>query len=134
MEPAAIDDHDHLFPNFAEGHHHLMDRLAECLGITMGHDFREDCGGAVLHGADNREQHATGEAAPGARAEPRLAFEALVTFALTLTQRARGQATALGFAPPAGAREGKTPEDGFVGIEHNDLAPAGLVCESRECD
>ena len=84
VDPAPIDDHDHLFPNFAEGRHHLMDILAEFLGIKMGHDFIEDFGGAVLHGADNREQHATGDAAPGAIAEPRLALKALVAFDLTL--------------------------------------------------
>jgi hypothetical protein len=53
MDPATIDDHDHLFPNFAQGRHHLMDVLAEFLGIKMGHNFIEDFGGAVLHGADN---------------------------------------------------------------------------------
>src|SRR2546425_12851617 len=113
LDPAPIDDHADLFPNFAEGRHHVMAILAEVLGIKMGHDFREDFGGAVLHGADNREQHATGDAAPGARAEPRVAFEALVACDLTLAQRARGEATALGFAPPACPREGKTPEAGF---------------------
>jgi len=28
MDPAAIDDHDDLFPDFAEGGHHLMHILA----------------------------------------------------------------------------------------------------------
>ena len=134
MDTAAIDDHDDLFPGFAEGRHHLMDILAQLLGIKVGHDFREDFGGAILDGADDAEQHAAGDPAPGAIAYPCLAFEGFLAFYLTLAQRARGEATALGFAPPACPREGKTPEAGFVFLEHNDLAPAGLVFERREFD
>ena len=41
LDPAPIDDHADLFPNFAEGRHHVMEILAEVLGIKMGHDFIE---------------------------------------------------------------------------------------------
>ena len=134
LAPAPIDDHAHLLPNFAAGRHDLMDIVAAFLGITMGHDVVEDFGGAVRHGAANREQHATGDATLGARAEPRVAFEARVAFALPLVQRAHWPAPARGFAPPAGPGEGKTPAHGGVFLEPNHLAPAGLGFESRECE
>jgi len=37
-------------------------------------------------------------------------------------------------APPAGAGEGKAPQDGFVGIEQDELASTGLVLERRQFD
>ena len=70
VDPAAIDDHHHLFAGFAESSHHLMEILAQFLGIKMGDDFIEDFGGAILHSAEDREQHAAGDAAPGAVARP----------------------------------------------------------------
>jgi hypothetical protein len=42
MDPAAIDDHDDLLPSCAEGRHHLMEILAQRLGIKVRHDFIED--------------------------------------------------------------------------------------------
>jgi hypothetical protein len=42
MDPAPIDDHDGLFRGFAAGCHHLVDILAQLLGIKMGHDFIKD--------------------------------------------------------------------------------------------
>jgi len=39
MDPAAIDDHDDLFAGFAEGGHHLMEILAQFLGIKVRDDF-----------------------------------------------------------------------------------------------
>ena len=39
---------------------------------------------------------------------------------------------ALGCAPPASAGQGKAPEDRFVFIEHNDLAPARPVLEGGQ--
>ena len=50
---------------------------------------------------------------------PRLAFEGLLAFDLTLAQRAYGEAGALSFAPPAGAGQRKAPQERFVCIEHN---------------
>ena len=81
---------------------------------------------------NDTEQHPAGDTAPGAVADPRLAFEALVAFDLTLAQWPGGQASTLGFAPPARPGEGKTPEDGFIFIEQNDLTLAGAVLEGRE--
>jgi hypothetical protein len=63
---------------------------------------------------------------------PRLAFEGLLAFDLTLAQRAYGEAGALRFAPPAGAGQRKAPQDRFVFIAQNDLATARLVCEGGE--
>ena len=42
MDPAPIDDHHHLFLGVPEGCHHLMDILAQLLGIKVRHDFIED--------------------------------------------------------------------------------------------
>ncbi len=71
MDPAAIDDHHNLCADFAEGGHHLMEILASLLGIKVGHDFIKDFGGAILDGPNDTEQHATGDTAPGAMADPR---------------------------------------------------------------
>src|SRR5262245_49704681 len=48
MDPAAIDDHHHLFADFAARRHDLMHVLAQLLGIKMGHDFIEDLRGPIL--------------------------------------------------------------------------------------
>jgi hypothetical protein len=53
MDPAAIHDHHDVFAGFAEGGHDLMEILASLLGVKVGHDFREDFRGAILHGADD---------------------------------------------------------------------------------
>jgi len=127
MDPAAIDDHHDLFVRFAEGRHHLMQILTELLGIEVRHDFIEDFGGAILDRANDAEQHATGDAAPGTILHPRLAFEGLLAFDLALAQGAGREAIALGSAPPARPGQGKAPEDRFVLIEQNDLAPAGSI-------
>jgi hypothetical protein len=55
MHPTAIDDHHDLFAGVAEGCHHLMEILAQLLGIKVGHDFRKDFRGALLDGAANAE-------------------------------------------------------------------------------
>ena len=134
MDPAAIDDHDDLFADFAEGRHHLMEILAPLLGITMRDDLIKDFGGPILDGAQHAEQHPAGDAAPGAILPPRLAFEGLLAFDLALAQGTYREASALGCAPPARPRESKAPQDRFVCIEQNDLAPARPVLEGREVD
>jgi hypothetical protein len=67
-----------------------------------------------------------------AMASPRLAFEGLLAFDLTLAQWAYGEAGALSFAPPARAGQRKAPQDRFIFIEQNDLATARLVLEGGE--
>ncbi len=119
MDATAVGHHDHLFAGTAKEGHHLMDVLAKPLRIKMGDHLREDFGGPILDSADDAEQYAAAHAAPGARAEPRLAFEGFLTFDLTLTQWPQREARALGFAPPAGAGQSKTPEDSFIFIEQN---------------
>jgi hypothetical protein len=132
MEPTAIDDHHHLFLGFAEGRHDLMEILAQFLGIKMRDDFVEDFGGAILDRANDAEQHPTGHPTPRAILQPGLPFETLVTFDLTGTQRPCEQASALDFAPPARSGEGKTPEDGFILIEQNDLTLTSPILESSK--
>src|SRR2546428_2492761 len=133
MDPAAIDDHHDLFAGFAEGRHHLMEILAQFLGIKVRHDFIEDFGGAILDRPYDTESHAAGDTAPGARADPRLPFERLFTSDVTLAQWTRGEAIALGAAPPAQPGQGKAPEERFIFIEHNDLATAGPILQGGEC-
>jgi hypothetical protein len=66
---------------------------------------------------------------------PGVPFEGLLTLHLTSREGARGQAVALGLAaPPAGAGEGKAPQDRFVGIEQDELAAPRLVRERRQFD
>jgi hypothetical protein len=129
MDPAAIDNHHDLFVCFAEGRHHLMEILAQFLGIKVGHDFIEDFGGPILDRPNDTEQHAAGDMTPGAIPHPRLAFEGFGAFDLTRTQGAEREASTLGFTPPAGAGQGKAPEDGFVFIEQNDLTTARPVLQ-----
>src|SRR5262245_19669605 len=134
MNPAAVDDHHDLFASFAEGRHDLMEILAQLLGIKVRHDFIEDFGGPILDGPNDTEQHAAGDTAPGAILHPRLPFEGLLAFNLTLTQGAYGEASPPGYTPPARAGQRKAPQDRFVFIEQNDLTPTGLIFESREVD
>ena len=70
----------------------------------------------------------------GARADPRLAFERFVTSDVTLAQWTRGEAIALGAAPPAQPGQGKAPQDSFIFVEHNNLALARSVLQGSECE
>jgi hypothetical protein len=132
VDATTVGDHDHLFAGVAKEGHHLMDILAQPLRLKMGDDLVEDFGGAILDRPYDTQQHPAGETAPRALADPRLAFERLCTSDLTRAQWPGGQASALGFAPPARAGEGKTPEDGFIFIEQNDLTSASAVLERSE--
>ena len=134
MDPTAIDDHHDLFAGFAEGRHHLMDILAQLLGIKMGHDFIEDFGGPILDSPKDAEQHPAGDAAPGAILHPCLAFEGFFAFDLALAERTVGRRARWACAPPARAGEGKAPQDRFIFIEQNDLAAACLVLEGSKFD
>jgi hypothetical protein len=134
MNPTAIGHHHDLFAGFAEGCHHLMDILAQLLGIKVGHNFIEDFGRAVLHRPNDAEQHPAGNAAPRAIRQPRLPFEPCFAFDLALAQRTGGQTRALGAAPPASPGEGKAPQDRFIFVEQNDLAPARSVLQGSEVD
>ena len=134
MDPAAIHDHHDLFLRFLEGRHHLVQILAQLLGIKVRHNCIEDFGSTILDCPQDAEQHTAGDPAPGAIVEPRLAFEGFIAFDLTLTQGPREQTRALGGAPPAGAGQGKAPEDRFVFIKQNDLAPTCPVLEGRKVD
>jgi hypothetical protein len=132
MDAAAIDNHHDFFAGFTQGRHDLMDILAQLLGIKMRDDLIEDFRCPKLDGANHAEQHAAGDAAPGAIVQPSMAFERLFPFDLTLAQGTRGQAIALGTTPPAPPGERKAPEDGFICIEQNNLTPARLILEGRE--
>ena len=134
MPPTAIDDHHDLFAGFAEGCQHLMEIWAQCLGIKMGNDFREDCGGAILHSAEDRAQDPAGDAAPGAVAQPGLPSQGLLLGDLTLPQRTEREARTLRCTPPARAGQGKAPEDGFVCIEQKDLTATRLGLEGGKCE
>jgi hypothetical protein len=132
MDATPIDDHHDLFASFAKDAHDLMHILAEFLGIKMGHDLIKDARCPILDRANHTEQYPAGHTAPTPGAQPRLAFAALFVFDLTLGQRARWEAVTPGCTPPAGPREGKAPQNGFIFIEQNDLATAGSVLQGRE--
>jgi hypothetical protein len=132
MDATTIDDHHDLLVGFAKDAHDLMDILAEFLGIKMRHDLIKDAGRPILDSANHTEQDSAGHTAPTPGAQPRLAFAALLAFDLTLCQRARREAITLGFAPPAGPREGKAPQNGLIFIEQNDLATASSVLQGSE--
>src|SRR5215831_8151807 len=129
MDPAAIDDHHDVFTRFAAGRHHLMKILTQLLGIKVRHDFVEHFGGAILDRANDAEQHAARDTTPRAILHPRLAFEGLLVFDLTVAQRACRNASALRCVPPARTEQGKAPDDRFVCIEQNDLTTTRLVFE-----
>ena len=132
VEATAVGDHDHLLARVAQAGQHWMAIVAQPLRLNMGHDLVEDVGGAILDRTHDPEQPPAGDPAPGAILPPCLAFERCLACALALAQRARGEARALGFAPPAGPGEGEAPEDGFIFIEPNDLTPAGPVLKGSE--
>src|SRR5262245_18645651 len=134
VDATAVGDHDHVFPRMAKKGHHLMDILAEPLRIKMRDDLIDDARGAILHGTNDAEQHTAGDTTPGAILHPRVAFQGFLAFDLTLAQRARREASALHFAPPARSREGKAPQDRFIFIEQDDLAPTGAVLQRRQFD
>ena len=132
LDATAVGHHDHLCAGVATEGHHLMEVLAKPLCLKMRDNLIEDFGGPILDSADDTEPHTAGDTAPGAIADPRVAFEALGAFDLALAQWPGGQASTLGFAPPARPGQGKTPEDGFIFIEQNDLPLAGSVLEGGE--
>ena len=134
MDATAIDDHDDLCTSFAKDAHDLMNILAQLLGIKVRDNFIEDFGGAVLDRAQHTEQHAARDPAPGAIAHPRLAFEGFVALDLALAQRTDGQTRPLGAAPPAQPGEGKAPQDRFIFVEQNDVAPTRAVLQGRKLE
>jgi hypothetical protein len=132
MDATAIDHHDDRLSGGAKEGHDLVDVLAKSLGRKMGDDFIEDCRRPILDGTKDAQQHTARHAAPTPIAHPGWAFEGLVAFDLTPAERADGQAIPLGFTPPAGAGQGKAPQDRFIGIKQKNLATTGAVCERRE--
>jgi hypothetical protein len=133
MDATAIDDHDHLFSRMAKERHDLMDILAKPLSIKLGHDLIEAFRGPILDGTQDTEHDPTGHATPTPIAPPRLTFEVLFAFDLACTEGACGQAKTLGgAAPPARPWERKTPDDGFIFIQQNKLAPLSTVLQSSQ--
>jgi hypothetical protein len=53
---------------------------------------------------------------------------------LTSAQRTDRQTRALGAAPPAQPGQGKAPQDRFIFVEPNDLAPTRAILQGREVD
>ena len=48
MDAAPVHDHHDLLLRMAEDRHHLMNILAQILGIKVRHDFIEDFRGAIV--------------------------------------------------------------------------------------
>jgi hypothetical protein len=134
VDATAVNDHHDLCPGMAKERHHLLDRVAQPLGITLGDDCREDFRGAIVDGADNAEQSPTGHTAPTPVGPPRLTFEHLCAFNVAGTEGADGEAKTLGgAAPPARPRERKPPDKGFIFIQQNNRAPLGAGLQSGQC-
>ena len=106
--------------------------LPQLLGLKVRHNFIEDFGGAILHRANNAEQHAAGDRGSRSDTPPRLAFQGFLAVDVALAQGADGEAHPLGFAPPTRTGQGKAPEHRFVFIEHNDLTPTCPVLQGSE--
>ena len=134
MNPPASDHHHDLCAALAERRPDVMQIWAELLRSTVGHHCIKDFGGAILDRAHDAEQDPPGDAAPGALRHPCLACEGCLACALTWPEGAEREASPLGGAPPARAGQGKAPEDGCVGLEHNHLAPASLGLQSRQLE
>src|SRR4029453_13542094 len=132
VDAAPIDDQHDLFASGAEGGHHLMEILAQLLGIKMRDDLIEDFGCAILDGTKHTQQHAAGDAAPGAILPPRLACAGFLAFDLALAQWPYREASPLGGGPPAPAGQGTAPHEGFVCIEQNSPPTATLVLEGSK--
>ena len=133
VDATAVGDHAHLLPRMATKGQHWMARLAYPLRGTMRDALRDDARGAIRYGSDDAAQHAAGATAPGALRHPCLAFAGCLAVALTLAQRARGEARARHLAPPARPGEGKAPQDRFIFLEPDARATAGPVREGSEC-
>jgi hypothetical protein len=133
MAAPAVGHPDHLFAGVATEGHHWMDGLAPPLCLKLGAYLREDFGRPLRDRADDPAPHPAGDTAPGARAEPRVAVEALVAVDLALAQGTGRQASPLGCAPPARPGQGKTPEAGFIFLQQTALTPASPIGEGSEC-
>jgi hypothetical protein len=68
------------------------------LGIKLRDDLIADLGCPIVDSSNDTEQDPAGDPAPEALVAPGLAFESLLTLALTLRQGARGEAGARGRA------------------------------------
>jgi hypothetical protein len=134
MEATAIHHHDTLFPRAAKERQHLVDIVATPRSLTMGNDLKEAFRRPIVDGPKDAPQHTTGHAAPTPIAPPALALEGLRAFALAPAQWASRPALPLSFPPPAGPGEGKAPQDCFLSIEQDHLAPTGTVCERCEVE
>src|SRR5262245_47117367 len=80
MDAAPVHDHHDLLLRMAEESHHLMNILAQILGIKVRHDFIEDLRGPILHGTKNVQQDAAPDPAPGAMLRPDLPLERFLSF------------------------------------------------------
>jgi hypothetical protein len=134
LDPAAIDDHHDLLAGCAAGRHPWRDLVAHLLGLKVRHDLIEDFGGPLLDRPHATAPPTAGETAPRALASPRVAFERGVACALTLTQRAGGEARARGLAPPARAGQGTAPQARVVCREPHDRAPTSPGRQGSACD
>ena len=65
---------------------------------------------------------------------PDLAFERFFTFDMAGTQRTRGQTIALRAARPPSMEEGKTPHNGLIRVEQDDLASTRPILQGSQVD
>ena len=132
MAPAAIDAHHDLFLGFPAGGPDWVTIVAQLLRLKMRDALREDLRSALWDGAADAEQHAAGDAAPRAILSPCRAFAAFFACALALAQGTWQETRAVGLPPPAGAWQGKAPQDGCVCIEQKALPTASRVLDGGQ--
>ena len=124
VDPAAIDAHHHLCAGFATDIHDVMEIWPQLLGIQGGHEVIEDARCPIWDSANDTEQHALRHTTPRTIVQPCLAFEGRLALDLAVAQGPCGQARALGAAPPAQPGQGTAPQDRFIVVQYNALAPA----------
>jgi hypothetical protein len=98
VAPAASADPPALWAGFAAGRHDWGQIWSPLLGSTGRHTLIAALGGVIRARPQDAEPHPAGAPAPGALAEPRRALEGCGAVALTLAQRAYGEAPARGRA------------------------------------
>ena len=134
VDAPALDDHHPRFPGGANRRPHVRDSVPHSLGSKRRDKRREDCGRSIGPCPNHPEHDPTGEPAPGALASPGVACAGRRACDWPRAQGTRGQTGARCGAPPAGAGQGQAPQARCIGLAHDALAPAGLVCERRACD
>ena len=129
----TVNDHAHRWPGRAQERQPLRDIVPQTLGLTRGDARREALRGALRPGADDAEDHAPGDTAPGALRGPCLPCARLVAGDVAGPQGWGRQAKARGCAaPPTRPGQSNTPEERCIVIAHHHRTPPGVGLPRRQ--